>query len=81
MKITEFLLARISEDEAEANAGLAQYARGEGGSKRRWMRLLAECEAKRRVLDEAALYGCPATMAKALAAVYADHPDCDEAWR
>jgi hypothetical protein len=49
--ITEFLLARIAEDEREANVCLAQYHRGEGGSTPRWTRQLAECAAKRAIVE------------------------------
>lgn len=50
-------------------------------------RVLAECEAKRRIVglaevseEEASGFVYRAAL-KALCAVYADHPDCDEAWR
>ena len=52
MDITEFLLTRIAEDEREANVCLAQYRRAEGGSTPRWTRQLAECEAKRAIIEE-----------------------------
>jgi len=52
MTITEFLEARIAEDEYEANVCLAQYRRGEGGSSRRWKRQLAECAAKRAIIEQ-----------------------------
>lgn len=52
--IIEFLEARIAEDEYEAEVCLAQYRRGEGGSSRRWVRQLAECAAKRSVVDHVA---------------------------
>ena len=51
MTLTEFLLARIAEDEREATACLDQYMRGDGGTKSRWVRQLAECEAKRRIVE------------------------------
>src|SRR5690349_1649685 len=51
MTLTEFLLARIAEDELEANASLEQWARGDGGTKARWVRALAECEVKRRIVE------------------------------
>jgi len=51
VNITEFLLARIAEDEREANACLDQWMRGDGGSHRRWERVLAECETKRRLVE------------------------------
>ena len=52
MTLTEFLLARIAEDEAEANATIAK---GRGASYPlhvRARRVLAECEAKRQIVDE-----------------------------
>lgn len=52
MSIIEFLKERISEDEQEAKACLAQYERGEGASKRRWTRMLAECKAKREIIKQ-----------------------------
>ena len=74
MSINEFLLARIAEDEREANICLAQYQRGEGGSTPRWTRQLAECAAKRAIvdvatswehsyMDEDMWYSCPLAVA------------------
>lgn len=100
MTITEFLLARIADDEAEATA--AHWARcGSMG----WddstpcdcglpERTLAECEAKRRIVadrvridrsaneDEWSMGYSDANhdALRALAAVYADHPDYNPAW-
>lgn len=51
MSITEFLLERIAEDEYEANVCLDQYRRGDGGSTPRWTRQLAECAAKRAIVE------------------------------
>ena len=103
--ITEFLLARISEDEARARrvldyddppeqirhldphpATLAFYE----------SRVLAECAAKRAIIDGYELreeqgratggtvFGYHATgvlfAIRKLAAVYADHPDCNPGW-
>jgi hypothetical protein len=123
MKLTEFLLARIAEDEAAAIA-----ARGwQTGSRHkgqpldwsihmdRWSpdRVLAECEAKRRIIEAhplthdvvavhsgetpgVACANCaalgrsekdivedlgPCDTLLALASIYSDHPDFDEAWR
>lgn len=90
--IVEFLLARIAEDEREANACLAQWARGDGGTPRRWYRVEAECRAKRAIIEmwaarqedhlvvQAHATGLGLAI-KALAAVYADHPDYQPAWR
>jgi hypothetical protein len=49
MTITEFLLARIAEDEREANVSLADY---EHTTTRRWKRMLAECAAKRAIIEQ-----------------------------
>ena len=117
MTITEFLLARIAEDEEVAGALPADgYYTDDGrvlevppdaaGSTwpRRWspVRVLAECEAKRRIVEgwRASLerhidteqpvdgedfyrggeWGIDYAL-RALAAVYADHPDYREEWR
>lgn len=57
MTLTEFLLARIAEDEAQANRSKADAASGKTlGVPPGWItgvadRVLAECEAKRRIVD------------------------------
>jgi hypothetical protein len=110
MTLTEFLLARIAEDEDEARiANAGYYLRYSFDrldqrvvdhlSRHAPARVLAECEAKRRIVAEHPDYGgygescetCadsaedlrpwPCETLLALAAVYADHPDYDEAWR
>ena len=127
MTITEFLLARIAEDEAEARATPKRErfrvaavdeatANAITAHAARWepVRVLAECEAKRRIIEafedervrrdiynrdydsgeydfnESDLRARRASNALcrgleiallALAAVYADHPDFDPAWR
>ena len=111
MTLTEFLLARIAEDEAAAQAattsrGSTIYTDARRGGKRaalnhitRWdpARVLAECEAKRRIVDyrervarESAVTGVPLFEAqlsayhaalRALALPHADHPDYREEWR
>ncbi len=85
MDITEFLLARIAEDEADVKAGV--YT-GDVHT-----RLAAECEAKRQIVElcgsaaertrgEASVAGYLADNVLArLALPYADHPDYDESWR
>lgn len=107
MTITEFLEARIAEDEAEAEKGGWHNGGGTFASDNygclliQPTRVLAECAAKRAILKEHELdlhmsepycdtctewwkcelgegpppvkYPCPTI--KALAAVYADHPD------
>ena len=95
--LTEFLLARIAEDERLVGPGDDRPDHGENGLA--WSlegldgvswRIRSECEAKRRIihayLEAEAMhgYGFAAGLAvavKILAAVYADHPDFDPAWR
>ena len=143
MTLTEFLLARIAEDEAAAVAAVTRSDDPARDGVNEWVavgggtvvgpafdslrhlslpsredataqhiarhdpaRVLAECEAKRRIVEihrphpflldddrgeawECEACGgdvpasgavtCPTT--RALATVYADHPDCDETWR
>jgi hypothetical protein len=94
--LTEFLLARIAEDEAGYRAEAAGMEWLTVNGRDLWPQLLAECEAKRRIVVEMGrLAGdvrptsnldedgwillCWETL-ETLAAVYADHPDCDEKW-
>jgi hypothetical protein len=125
MTLTEFLLARIAEDEAVASAAsigrhwtwdgpdlLSDHIgafrlpeciidteganppdpEGAGVHIARWdpARVLAECEAKRRIVAEMANYwvegasrtgDLPEVVLTALALPYADHPDYRDAWR
>jgi hypothetical protein len=96
MDLTEFLLARIAEDEQQA----LDYFQDDGtvGTWTHWMG--AECEAKRRIVDEhevvdgrccVCLYGIhdtegliwarhPCLTLRALALPYADHPEYREEW-
>jgi hypothetical protein len=81
--ITEFLEARIAEDEREANVCLASPEH----TTRRWVRVLAECAAKRAIIaqQDAALdtYAGARVLdhvLQALAAVYKDHPDYRQEW-
>jgi hypothetical protein len=113
LTITEFLLARIAEDEAVAGYGESArgddwalgwvYDQGDAIEIRR-SRVLAECEAHRRIVEEhtSDWIGCercvlgvtvewgdpevdyydgPCLTMRALASVYADHPDYREEWR
>jgi hypothetical protein len=104
--ITEFLEARIAEDEAAARLRDVQTF---GAEQRAFAgvqgvfdpaRVLAECEAKRRIVAvhsiradtcetcteyHSQISGCenepwPCATIRALASVYADHPDFDPAW-
>lgn len=88
MTITEFLEARIAEDEARAKY-VSEY--GDTGGLFTPTRVLAECAAKRAIIAEhAPVDPCDAHDAmfstitcdtiRALAAVYADHPDYQQEW-
>ena len=93
MNITEFLEARITEDEREAGSGWERLG------ETRWERdnygrnhltptaVLAECAAKRAIIArrEDALDTYAGTLViedaiRALAAIYKDHPDYREEW-
>jgi len=103
MTLAEFLLARIAEDRIVAAESQRDPWRVGHKASCDWpgdmpgycscdatARALAECEAKRRIVE---LYGGdvpdewrgvpsrPMQALASLAAVYADHPDYDEAWR
>ncbi|MCW5951963.1 MAG: hypothetical protein KIT69_06875 [Propionibacteriaceae bacterium] len=90
MDLIKFLEARIAEDEYEAKVCLDQYARGDGGSTRRWTSVLAECEAKRKIIERIAEEGRnPAPpqalmlgddILRLLALPYQHDPDYDPAW-
>jgi hypothetical protein len=101
MTLTEFLLARIAEDEADIRA--IEYDRTVAAiapgmfSVDHPLRLLAECEAKRRIVERlsplldpfshSADRACTAEVDLAwdvlasLALPYADHPDMRPEWR
>jgi hypothetical protein len=101
MTLTEFLLARITEDEADARHSSADamtgyrwkhYPRGayeeiQALALGRARRVLAECEAKRKIVNAMgstlgdAEQSVAAFVLKALALPHADHPDYDEEWR
>lgn len=96
MTLTEFLLARIDEDEAWWNSASLDGPSAEVLLRKQ----LRDCEAKRAMLDIHAIYEadglgrCGACAdryvavswdglcdeAKILASVYADHPDYREEW-
>ena len=75
MTLTEFLLQRIAQDEAAARL--------------RYDRIVAECEAKRRVAELVAHcedlsdedWAVALEAARTLAAIHADHPDYDPEWQ
>lgn len=90
MTLTDFLLARVAEDEASLPSGFDCWYKPE--------RYVAECAAKRAIVElhEDVRGSCmtcgaitaigykedwPCDTIKALAQPYADHPDFDEAWR
>jgi hypothetical protein len=105
--LTEFLLARIAEDEGTAIYAQTRYdlePEDWGGwwfghqqhySRYDPARVIAECEAKRRIVERHANSGASGCYICAeaereqvecveqriLAAVYADHPDYREEWR
>jgi hypothetical protein len=104
--LTEFLLARVAEDEAHAEAAkgktISMSADWEDVAAvdhaYRWdpARVLAECEAKRRVVEAAAdlesgralaasgsliIQGLGHRLLRILAAPCADHSDYDPVWR
>ncbi len=74
MTLTDFLLARIAEDQVHAE--LDQDRRD-----------LAECEAKRRIIENLRPFGATRwsraaeQTLKLLTLPYADHPDYNESWR
>ena len=73
--LTEFLLARIAEDEEMVEPVMIVHPD----------RFLAECVAKRRIVESLESAKVRERVAlhrvmRHLAAVYADHPDYDEAW-
>ena len=79
MTITEFLLARIAEDEVEANWVDAE---GDNGSSpiQHPARILAECAAKRELVDIWHDKHGGGHVLKTLATVYSDHPDYQPKW-
>lgn len=80
--ILDFLNARIAEDEAEARRALEQL--GMVAEAKADLRAFAECAAKRKIIDLADEVDPVAVrttaILKALAAIYADHPDYQQAW-
>ncbi len=93
LTLTAFLLARIADDEEGARLDLADDQRrgfaDSGYAEWGWSpaRVLAECEAKRRIVGHFSRHrpefwgGIASVPLGALASVYADHPDYDESWR
>ena len=115
MTLEEFLLARVSEDEAAARAAIADDCGSDEGFTNQFQyltricrprfaedaarmitrfavpaRVLAECEAKRRIVEEYAVtlragelmaYQTLDDVVRELALPHADHPDYREEWR
>jgi hypothetical protein len=83
MTLTDFLLARIAEDEACAD-GLEW---DDGNPVHQTARVLAECEAKRQIVEACAevlaydAEALPQDVLRFLALPYADHPDYREEWK
>ena len=93
--VTQFLLARIAEDYADAMSGWRWKALPAGEYERLQARVLRECEAKRRIVSQWDLTFSeesgeplggqgPETQwdtLRVLASVYAHHPDYREEWK
>ena len=84
--LTDFLLARIAEDEEEARWGRLHDDPDDPDSATkilRWdhSRLAVECEAKRRIVQLHKLIAWDAGTLLLLALPYAEHPDYREEWR
>jgi len=96
-ELTEFIDARVAEDEQRARNDGADAMTGawwkhypEGAyyelqtrTLAASSRTLAECGTKRHLLDEALVWGegCLDVMARYMAEVYAEHADFREEWR
>jgi hypothetical protein len=94
MTLTEFLAARVAEDEADAMSGWRWKSLPAGEYDRLQARVLAECEAKRRIVEGAAnepdvnadqrdigLWEGYLSAAELLALPYSDHPDYRPEWK
>lgn len=92
MTITEFLLARIAEDADRARTFLADNHEALKRAGAPWPsmalagveRVLAECAAKRAIIEQAERSDSgwwESIYVDILAAVYADHPDYQTDWK
>jgi hypothetical protein len=89
MTITEFLNARLDEDERDARAikGAKYFEGVESDAEAETMRLsdpdrvLAEVAAKRRIVEMHGQAVAIDAVLDLLASVHSDHPDYDAAWR
>ena len=89
LTLTDFLLARIAED--EANADCVVWDNGGMNFEPYHARVLAECEAKRRIVKSFAAgapyqrgtdnYATTRMVTRLLALPYADHPDYRDEWK
>jgi len=83
MTITEFLKARIAEDEERAQR-VRRYGLDGGGGFFGAGRVLGECAAKRAIIETQSVPKIVAVpnpfILRALATVYADHPDYRQEW-
>lgn len=88
--LSEFLLARVTEDEADAMSGWRWKSLPAGEYERLQARVLSECEAKRRIVEAATwemkdgsrvAYELDEDTLRLLALPYADHPDYRDEWR
>ena len=84
MDVKEFLLARIAEDEEHAGRFVDLFP--EGDMAPLFRRVLAECAAKRAIIEAHDLddrrtdLHVSEPLLGILAAVYSDHPDYQEEW-
>lgn len=84
--LTEFLQARITEQEIRCRTLLDTYGMLPAPVRRALRVSLADCTAKRQIIEVQALADLPGDEdvsweLMALAFVYADHPDWREDWR
>lgn len=80
VNLTDFILARIAEDERDAEYDYGANCRCASPD-----RVLADCEAKRRIvetwLEDEGWGRHDPWVLEILASVYQDHPDFDPEWR
>lgn len=89
--LSKFVLARTAEDAGLAQEAMSPDFSGGGYGLTLGSRVLADCEAKRRIVAMAAATGDPTihpdawvamkSVLRDLAVTYDRHPDYDERWR
>lgn len=79
--LVEFLLARLGEDEATVPDVECRCEDGEPQRPDCGDRILAEVEAKRRIVYHEFSNWGESTTLRLLTLPYSDHPDYDEGWR